>query len=86
MSTLPAPRSIAAMQADAAQQQIALTARQFLSVGDLAKRWQVSENTVRSIARTALPYMELGNGLRFRRRRSRAEVVLAYEDAGRAAR
>lgn len=32
----------------------------WLSVSDLAIRWQVSPKTVRKISRDALPYLELG--------------------------
>lgn len=48
----------------------------WLSVSDLVARWGVDADSVRSIPRTALPYLELGKG---HRRRFDPRDVEAYE-------
>jgi hypothetical protein len=53
--------------------------RQWLTTADLARRWGVSATTVRDIPAVALPYLELGNGLKFKRRRYAPVDVEAYE-------
>lgn len=51
----------------------------FYSVQDLAARWSVSANTVRTIPHTTLPYISIGLGLTRERRRYRPDDVMAYE-------
>lgn len=49
------------------------------SVTDLARRWHLSPQTVRNIPTDELPYKAFGNGV-LKRRRYRADWVLAYEE------
>jgi hypothetical protein len=56
----------------------------FLSIADLMARWNVGRTTIRAIPASALPYVNLGNGLVRERRRYRPEDVEAYEEARRA--
>lgn len=51
----------------------------FFTVGDLAARWGVSKGTIRAISTTALPYVNLGNGLKRELRRYHPADVAAYE-------
>lgn len=51
----------------------------FFTVQDLATRWDCSASTVRSIAKTTLPYLNLGQGLVRELRRYRPDDVEAYE-------
>ena len=51
----------------------------FFNVGTLATRWGCSSNTVRAIAHSLLPYMNVGQGLKNESRRYRPDDVYAYE-------
>lgn len=53
----------------------------FFSVADLAARWACSKGTVRAIAKTTLPYTNLGNGLQRELRRYHPDAVAAFESA-----
>lgn len=65
-------------RAERHQQELDKNLRYF-TVGDLAKRWGCSSTTVRAIAKTTLPYLNLGQGLMRELRRYRPEDVEAYE-------
>jgi hypothetical protein len=64
------------IQAAAAEHTRRLAAARFATVQILAKRWGVSEDTVRAIPRAQLPYMEFGES--HMRRYDPADVA-AYE-------
>jgi hypothetical protein len=51
----------------------------FYTVGDLAARWRCAKGTVRSISKLALPYTNLGHGLKRELRRYHPDDVAAYE-------
>lgn len=51
----------------------------YLSVSQLARRWGISQTTVRCIPLADLPYIEFGQGLKLRRRRFPIAAVEAYE-------
>lgn len=51
----------------------------WLSTATVARRFGVSETTVRAIPADELPYKTFGQGLKFRRRRYRLADVEAYE-------
>jgi hypothetical protein len=55
----------------------------YLTPAKLAARWDVCETTVRDIPRDLLPYLELGKGVKYKRRRYNPVDVLAYEARGR---
>lgn len=57
-----------------------LPGHQWYSVVDLAKRWGISPQTVRNIPEAELRYKVFGAGAKLRRRRYRADWVLAYEE------
>lgn len=54
---------------------------EFYTVADLAKRWHCSATSVRDVAKTELPYLNLGRGLVRELRRYRPSDVYAYESA-----
>jgi len=70
---------LATIRARAAEHQRELTERQFLTVGQLAARWNVAPSTVRDIPADELPFLEFGRGLKLRRRRYDPSDVEAYE-------
>ena len=51
----------------------------YMTVKDLAARWNIAPSTVRDIPRTKLPYKEFGKGAKLKRRRYHPDDVLAYE-------
>lgn len=51
----------------------------FLTVADLAARWRCAKGTVRAISKLALPYVNLGHGLKRELRRYAPADVEAYE-------
>jgi hypothetical protein len=51
----------------------------YLTIQDLAARWQVSRATVRAIPRDELPYIEFGQGALLKRRRYDPRAVAEYE-------
>lgn len=53
----------------------------FLTIADLAARWHCAKNTVRAISKAALPYVNLGNGVKRELRRYHPDDVAAYETA-----
>jgi hypothetical protein len=67
------------IRARARRHQEALDEPKWLSTGDLAQRFGVSESTVRAIPADELPWKEFGRGLKHRRRRYRLADVEAYE-------
>ena len=70
---------LATIRARAAEHQRELTERQYLSVAQLAARWQLAPSTVRDIPADELPYLEFGRGLKLRRRHYDPADVEAYE-------
>lgn len=55
----------------------------FLTPQQLAERWHCSASTVKTIPRDELPFLEIGTGRKYRRRRYRPQDVAAYEAAHR---
>ncbi len=55
----------------------------YLTVNDLAKRWNLSASTVRDIPREQLAYKEFGRGAKLKRRRYHPDDVIAYENRDR---
>lgn len=55
----------------------------YFTVQKLAERWNISESTVRDIARDRLPYKEFGKGRKLKRRRYHPDDVFAFEAADR---
>ncbi len=55
----------------------------FVTVADLAERWQCSETAVRDISYSELPYLNIGKGGRRVHRRYDPRVVEAFERRGR---
>jgi hypothetical protein len=70
---------LAAIRADAEQHQRELDAGRWLTTGQLAERWAVSDTTVRDIPRDELPWLPFGRGLKQPRRRYNPADVAAYE-------
>lgn len=68
-----------AIRAKAREHQEDLEAPQWLSTADLARRFGISESTVRSIPADELPWKQFGRGLKHQRRRYRLSDVEAYE-------
>lgn len=69
-----------AIRARAAEHNDEIESVQWFTVADLAKRWRVSETTVRSIPADELRYKEFGNGEHLKRRRYKLAWVEAYEN------
>ncbi len=53
----------------------------FLTTRDLAERWRVSEETIRSIPFDRLPYVGVGRGTKRIHRRYDPRVVRAFEQS-----
>ena len=70
---------LTAIRAKARAHQQELDEPRWLSIADLARRFGVSQSTVRAIPADELPYKEFGRGLKHRRRRYRVSDVEAYE-------
>ena len=75
----PARLTLAELREAAARHQLELEEPQFATVAQLARRWQVSQTTVRDVPFDELPFKEFGRGLKLRRRRYRWADVHAYE-------
>ena len=70
---------LAVIRARAKQHQEDLDEPKWLSIDDLARRFGVSESTVRAIPASELPWKDFGRGLKRRRRRYRLADVEKYE-------
>jgi hypothetical protein len=69
------------LRADARAHNERFEARAWLTVAQLAARWNVSKTTVRAIPRDVLPYKTFGRGEQLHRRRYHPDDVAAYEAA-----
>jgi hypothetical protein len=72
--------TLAEIRARAAQHDDEIQSETWYTVADLAARWKLSQTTVRLIPKDELQYKEFGSGRTHRRRRYKAEWVLAYEN------
>jgi len=68
-----------AIRARARAHQEELDEPRWLSIAAVARRFGISESTVRGIPADELPYKEFGSGMKLKRRRYRIADVEAYE-------
>ena len=74
-------RSIDDIRARAREHEDELLSLHWFTPAELGTRWRLAGSTVREIPREKLRYKEFGSGARNKRRRYRADWVLAYEEA-----
>jgi hypothetical protein len=70
-----------ALRERAAEHNDEIESVRWYTVADLARRWRISETTVRGIPLEELRYKEFGNGEHLKRRRYRSDWVDTYENA-----
>lgn len=83
MTTDQLPSRMATIRSRAREHQEELESVRWFTPERLAARWEISETTVREIARDQLPYKEFGSGTQKKRRRYHPDDVAAFEASGR---